>query len=207
MEENVGITMTGDIVGTLRYMSPEQPADIYSLGISLYELLTTEPAFDGETRGTLLKQVAFEEPRHLRQIDRTISRDLETIIHKAIAKDPNERYSSAQQMADDLKAFRLHQPISARPPSIVDRSRKWVFRNQGLVIATALLEPRLGQILAKSHRLCAPCKLNNSFGGCFQHNRLYNSRNSDICNLKAIRLSAISASVLHLQSRFYISRS
>ena len=149
MEDDVGITMTGDIVGTLRYMSPEQAlgkrvaidhrADIYALGVSLYELLTTEPAFDGENRAALLKQIAFQELRRLRQIDRAIPHDLETIIHKAVTKNPDERYFSAQELADDLKSFRDNQPISARPPSIVDRSRKWVFRNQGLVLAIAIV--------------------------------------------------------------------
>ncbi len=147
MEENVGITMTGDIIGTLRYMSPEQAlgkrvvvdhrADIYALGISLYELSITEPAFNGENRATLLKQIAFQEPRRLRQIERSIPRDLETIIHKAIAKNPDERYFSAQELADDLKAFRDNLPITAKPPSIVDRCSKWTFRNQGLVLAIA----------------------------------------------------------------------
>ncbi|HUP80934.1 MAG TPA: tetratricopeptide repeat protein, partial [Pirellula sp.] len=130
-------------------MSPEQAlgkrvtidhrADIYALGVSLYELLTTEPAFDGENRAALLKQIAFQELRRLRQIDRTIPHDLETVIHKAVTKNPDERYFSAQELANDLKAFRNNQPITARPPSIVDRSRKWVFRNQGLVLATGIV--------------------------------------------------------------------
>ena len=132
MEENVGITMTGDLIGTLRYMSPEQAlgkrvvidhrADIYALGISLYELLTTEPAYDGENRATLLKQIAFQELRPLRQIDRTIPHDLETIIHKAVTKNPDERYASAQDLADDLQRFRQHESIRARRATIIQKT-------------------------------------------------------------------------------------
>ncbi len=149
IEEGVGMTMTGDLIGTLRYMSPEQAmgkrvvvdyrTDIYSLGVSLYELLTTQPAFDGENRAAMLKQIAFEEPRKLTQVDPSIPRDLETIVHKAMAKSPDERYASAQELADDLRAFRACQPIMARPPSVIDRFRKYTRRNQGLVATTMIV--------------------------------------------------------------------
>ncbi len=149
IEEGVGMTMTGDLIGTLRYMSPEQAmgkrvvvdyrTDIYSLGVSLYELLTTQPAFDGENRAAMLKQIAFEEPRKLTQVDPSIPRDLETIVHKAMAKSPDERYASAQELADDLRAFRACQPIMAKPPNAVDRLRKFTRRNQGLVTAAMIM--------------------------------------------------------------------
>src|SRR5262249_6479242 len=94
---DAGLTMTGDLMGTLRYMSPEQAmatrlvldhrTDVYSLGASLYELLALEPAFKGEDRPEVLRQVLFEEPRPLRQLDKRIPEDLETIVLKAMEKN------------------------------------------------------------------------------------------------------------------------
>ena len=143
IEADAGMTMTGDIIGTLRYMAPEQAlakrvvidhrADIYSLGATLYELLALEPAFAETDRSELLKQIAFEEPRRLRQIDRRIPAELETIVGKAMAKLPDERYQSAQQLAEDLTAFCEYRPIKARPATIADHVRNWSRRHHALV--------------------------------------------------------------------------
>src|SRR4051794_94916 len=151
---DAGVTMTGDLIGTLRYMAPEQAlanravidhrADVYSLGATLYELLTLEPAFDGADRGRLLRQIAEEEPRAPRKIDRRIPAELETITLKAIAKAPEERYQSAQQLADDLRAFLEDRPIAARPPSLMGRATKWSRRHRGLLAATAAILLVLG---------------------------------------------------------------
>ena len=132
IETDTGMTMTGDIVGTLRYMSPEQAlakrvsvdqrTDIYSLGITLYELLAIKPAFDGQDRQQLLKQIAFEEPRALSKVNRKIPRELETIIIKAIAKNPEERYFTAAELAEDLRLYLEDKPIKARRPSCTQRS-------------------------------------------------------------------------------------
>ena len=98
------MTMTGDLVGTLRYMSPEQAlakrvvidhrCDIYSLGMTLYELIALRPAFGAADRQELLKQIAFDEPIKLRKVNRSIPREFETIVHKAIEKNPQDRYAS-----------------------------------------------------------------------------------------------------------------
>ena len=95
------LTMTGDMMGTLRYMSPEQSlgkptvvdhrTDIYSLGVTLYELLTLQPAFAGEDRQSVLRQIADEEPRPPRRLNRAMPADLETIVLKAVSKSPAER--------------------------------------------------------------------------------------------------------------------
>ena len=113
IEQDAGMTMTGDLLGTLRYMSPEQAlakrvvvdhrTDIYSLGITLYELTTLRPAFAAEDRHVLLRQIAFDEPRKLRQIDSKIPPDLETIVLKAIEKNPGDRFATAKELADDLR--------------------------------------------------------------------------------------------------------
>jgi serine/threonine protein kinase len=103
------LTLTGDLVGTLRYMSPEQAlakrmlvdhrTDIYSLGVTLYELLTLEHAFEGVDREELRRQIAFAEPRPPRRVNKAIPAELETIILKAIAKNPEERFATAQESA------------------------------------------------------------------------------------------------------------
>src|SRR5215469_9752323 len=98
--DQAGLTLSGDLVGTLRYMSPEQAmarrgavdhrTDLYSLGATLYELLTLEPIFNGRDRQELLQQITFEEPRSPRRLNRAISIDLETIVLKAMAKRPED---------------------------------------------------------------------------------------------------------------------
>jgi serine/threonine protein kinase/Flp pilus assembly protein TadD len=142
-----GLTMTGDLVGTLRYMAPEQAlaqrdlvdhrADVYSLGATLYELLTLQPVFSASNREELLRQVAFEEPTSPRRIDRAIPLDLETIVLKAIAKNPAERYATAQAMADDLGRYLEDKPIAATRPTMVQRARRWCGRHRALVWSAA----------------------------------------------------------------------
>src|SRR5262249_13075820 len=135
MHNQGGLTMTGDLVGTLRYMSPEQAlgkrgqvdqrTDIYSLGATLYELLTLQPAFDGQDRGELLRRIAFEEPTPPRGLHKAVPYDLETIVLKAMAKNLDERYATAQELADDLERFLKDEPIQARRPTLAQRARKW----------------------------------------------------------------------------------
>ena len=146
---DVSITQTGDLVGTLRYMSPEQAAghrvpsdhrtDIYSLGATLYELLTLRPIFPGQDRPKLLHQIVHEEPLLLQQIDRRIPLDLETIVLKAIVKNPAERYNTAGEMAADLRRFLEERPILARRPTLIDQTRKWIRRHPAFVRATLVL--------------------------------------------------------------------
>jgi tetratricopeptide (TPR) repeat protein len=148
MQSQAGLTMTGDLVGTLRYMSPEQAlgkralvdqhTDIYSLGVTLYELLTLEPAFAGHNREELLRQIAFEEPRPPRRLNQAVPGELETIVLKALAKDPAERYATAQELADDLERFLRDEPIQARRPTVLQRARKWARRHRA-VVRTVLL--------------------------------------------------------------------
>jgi serine/threonine protein kinase/Flp pilus assembly protein TadD len=143
------LTMTGDLVGTLRYMSPEQAlakrvvvdhrTDIYSLGATLYELLTLEPVFAGSDRQELLRQIAFEEPRVPRRNNRAIPAELETIVLKALQKNPTDRYATAQEMADDLHRFVLGEPIRARRPSMARRVRGWCRRHKQLVSGLGVL--------------------------------------------------------------------
>jgi serine/threonine protein kinase len=143
------LTMTGDLVGTLRYMSPEQAegrsaildhrSDIYSLGITLYELLTLRPAFPASDRQTLVKQITQDEPPAPRKLNKHIPGDLETIVLKAIAKEPRDRYTSARHMADDLRRFGSEEPVRARRPTLLHRLRNWGHRHFDLVATAAVL--------------------------------------------------------------------
>ncbi len=148
-EAGLTLTMTGDVLGTLRYMSPEQAlghrervdhrSDIYSLGVTLYELLTLQPAVGGGDRQEILRRIAFEEPTPPSRINPEIPRDLETILLKAIAKEPESRYATAQELADDLGRFLEHKPIRAKRPSLVRRVAKWSRRHRGVVASAGVL--------------------------------------------------------------------
>ncbi|HZY90173.1 MAG TPA: protein kinase [Gemmataceae bacterium] len=142
------LTLSGDLVGTLRYMSPEQAlaqrvvldhrTDVYSLGATLYELLTLAPAFAGADRQELLRQVAFEEPVAPRRRARSVPRDLETVVLKAMEKCPADRYATAQELADDLRRWLEDRPIRARRPTLARRAVKWSRRHRPLVAAAVV---------------------------------------------------------------------
>ena len=147
IQSDTRLTMTGDLVGTLRYMSPEQAlakrvvvdhrTDVYSLGATLYELLMLAPAFDGTDRQELLRQIAFEEPKPPRRINKAIPGELETVVQKAMEKNPADRYGTAQELADDISRFLEDKPIRARRPPLWLRLQKWGRRHKPLVASLA----------------------------------------------------------------------
>jgi serine/threonine protein kinase len=146
-QANLQITRTGDMLGTMRYMSPEQASgdrvvldhrtDIYSLGITLYELLTLQPAIAGGDPHTVLRRIMDDEPRPPRAIDKHIPLELETIVLKSIAKTPAERYATAAEMADDLQRWLDDQPIRARRPTLLEHAARWSRRHWPLLAAAA----------------------------------------------------------------------
>ncbi len=155
LQDEAGLTMTGDILGTLRYMSPEQAlahrglvdhrTDIYALGVTLYELLTLRPAVAGTDRQELLRRIAQEEPIAPRRIEPGIPRELETILLKAMAKEPANRYATARDLADDLRRFLADRPIRARRPTAWERVVKWARRHPS-VVASALIVSTLALV-------------------------------------------------------------
>jgi hypothetical protein len=148
-QADAGLTQSGDLLGTLRYMSPEQAGgqrvlidhrtDVYSLGATMYELLTLRPMFAGADRQTLLHQILHEEPRPPRSINRAIPEELETIVLKAVAAAPADRYATARDFADDLQRFLRDEPILARRPTLAQRGRKWLRRHPAVPVAAAVL--------------------------------------------------------------------
>jgi WD40 repeat protein/serine/threonine protein kinase len=149
LRSEAGLTMTGDLVGTLRYMSPEQAlakcvavdtrTDVYSLGVTLYELLTLEPAYNGRNREDVLRQIAFEEPRPPSRLNKSVAAELETIVLKAMAKNPEERYATAQELADDLRRYLEDKPIRAKRPTLRQRAVKWARRHKTAVRAALVV--------------------------------------------------------------------
>lgn len=149
VRSSVELTQTGELLGTLRYASPEQilaqrgvidhRSDIYSLGATLYELLTLKPVFEGRGRHELLHQIAHNEPTPPRSLVPTVPVELETIVLKAMAKNPGERYQTAQDLADDLGRFSDDQPIRARRPTLAQRIARWCRRHRGLAASGLVL--------------------------------------------------------------------
>ncbi|MGI9516876.1 MAG: serine/threonine protein kinase, partial [Pirellulaceae bacterium] len=143
IETGAGLTMTGDVMGTLRYMSPEQVlanrvvidhrTDIYSLGATVYELLTLQPIWPGSDKAELIRKISFEEPVQPRKVNASIPDDLETIVLKAISRNPSERYDTAKAMGEDLQRWLDHKPIVARRPTLVHRVSKWTRRNPAVM--------------------------------------------------------------------------
>jgi hypothetical protein len=157
MEGAGDLTHTGDLVGTLRYMAPERfqgegdaRSDVYSLGLTLYELAVLEPAFAETDRARLVHQVLHDDPPRPRDVDPTVPVDLETIIRKAIDKDPSSRYATAAELAEDLRRFLDDQPIRARRVGPLERLWRWGRRNPALATAGGIAVAALVAVAAIS---------------------------------------------------------
>ena len=139
-----GLTHHDSLLGTPRYMSPEQArtgsidgrTDVYSLGATLYELLTLRPPFDGRSAAELIEQIGQDEPAPPSTVDPRVPRDLETIVLKALAKRPVDRYLTAAELAEDLARYLNHEPVKARRISPVGRLWRVARRHPGITGVT-----------------------------------------------------------------------
>jgi eukaryotic-like serine/threonine-protein kinase len=161
------LTSAGDIVGTVNYMAPERfqghtdrMSDVYSLGITLYQLLTLRSAFEDSNRARLMARVRSEVPPRPRKLDPRIPADFDTIVTRAIAKEPADRYATAAELAEDLRRFLGNRPIRARRFSVWEHLWRWCRRNPGLaalasLAAILLLVIALGSWIAWPHLAAA----------------------------------------------------
>ena len=143
--EGDDLSHSHDLVGTMRFMAPERfrgvtdaRGDVYSLGATLYEFLTLKPAFDERDQARLMARITHELPTALRQHDRHIPRDLETLVLKALAKDPKDRFASAGELGDELRRYLESRPIRSRPILASERLWRWSKRNPGMAALNAL---------------------------------------------------------------------
>jgi serine/threonine protein kinase len=160
LADSEDLTHTGDILGTLRYMAPERfrghsdvRSDIYGLGLTLYELLALRPAFEEADRSRLIDMVTRAELPQLLKVDPSIPRDLATVVHKAIACDPSDRYVTAGELAADLTRFLEDRPIHARRLSLAGVAWRWVKQNPAVasllgLVALLLLGITAGSMIA-----------------------------------------------------------
>jgi len=146
MADSDDLTDTGDIVGTLRYMAPERfqgqcdiRSDVYSLGLTLYELVALRPAFEASDRHELIEKVLHQEPERLNRLAPKVPRDVETIIQKAISREPERRYATAAALAEDLRRFLGGHTILGRRSSRAERAWRWCRRNPWVAASLVLL--------------------------------------------------------------------
>jgi WD40 repeat protein len=151
VEDTLALSRTGDLAGTPYYMSPEQASstrspidhrtDIFSLGVTFYEMLTLSLPFEGKTSHDVLKKILSSEPRHPRKMDADVPHDLASICLEAMEKDPEHRYATMGDLAADVRRYLAGQPIHARPISPLTRFTKRVRRNPAIstVIGVALV--------------------------------------------------------------------
>jgi serine/threonine protein kinase len=176
--EDASLTHSGAVVGTARYMSPEQAAgkthlvdhrsDIYALGITLYELLTLQPAFDASGAHEFLRRIEREEPPAPRRVNPQVPADLETIVLKAIAKQRELRYQAVSELAEDLGRFLDGKPTLARRPTWLDRFGRWSQRNAtrlaaaSVVLLVALIVTAVSALLVARERALTSAALQMS---------------------------------------------
>jgi serine/threonine protein kinase len=157
LAEQNAVTATGDIVGTPQYMPPESfegnydiRSEVYALGLTLYELLTLKPAIEGNGTADIIRQATRGVTVRPRKLNPNISQDLETILLKALSHDPEDRYSTAEELRDDLNCFLADRPIAARKTNSVERIIRWSRREPKVAALTITTFVLLGALAAVS---------------------------------------------------------
>lgn len=148
-EDEVGLSMSGEVLGTYHYMSPEQTecvpgnldrrTDVFSLGVVLYQMLSGQLPFTGLTGVQIVRCIQETDPIDVRVLNPEVPRDLETICARALEKSPTRRYASAGEFAADLRRFLSHQAIHARPPSAGENAMRWITRRRRTIAIGAFL--------------------------------------------------------------------
>ncbi|MDA8745514.1 protein kinase [Rubripirellula amarantea] len=149
IQSDVSLTGSRDVVGTIRYMSPEQACgdsaivdgrtDIYSLAATLYELLTLRAAHDSDDAATILRQMDEDSHTSMRHLRPDLPRDLETVVAKAMARKRDDRYETASHFADDLRRVLTGEPTIARPPTAMDKLVRLAANHRSAVMTTLLI--------------------------------------------------------------------
>jgi hypothetical protein len=142
--EAEGLTHSGDLLGTLQYMAPEQfegsydvRSEVYALGLTLYEVLVLRAAFAGKTRSELMERIRTQRPEPLRRLCPEVPEDLVVVVEKAMAREPNDRYRDAHELEQDLQAFLEDRPIQARRHSAPALVLRWCRRNRAMAALAA----------------------------------------------------------------------
>jgi WD40 repeat protein len=156
------LTHTGDVLGTLRYVPPEAfdgqsdaRSDVDSLRLTLYEMAALRPAFDEKDRNKLIKQVTTTVPTPLRKVRRALPRDLETIVAKAIDREPGRRYQTAAELRDDLQRFLDDEPITARRQTAAGAAWRWARHHKAMAALVATIGLVLAAVAVASSVLAA----------------------------------------------------
>ncbi|MEZ6139201.1 MAG: serine/threonine-protein kinase [Zavarzinella sp.] len=206
------LTNPGDAIGTIAYMAPEQfdgqagpGADIYGLGLIVYELATLQPAFQDELKVRLIEKIRHTEPTPPRIIDRSIPKDLETIILKAIAKTPPLRYQRAGELADDLQRFLEGRTIHAKRANLVQQLHRWCLRNRVVAALLLIVFSLLLALLAGATVSLSTLRANNT-QITEQSSQLQQSlnRTNDLNNSlrKSLRTNLLLVAKLEAESKF-----
>lgn len=206
-QTDASLTRTGDVVGTMKYMSPEQArgesaivdgrTDIFSLGVTMYEMLCLEPTFEGGNAPAVLRRIDGHDAPLLCTVRSDIPRDLETVIAKAMAKTRDGRYETAARFAADLQRVLLGEPTVARPPTLLDHVSHWADKHRNSVVVSICIGVLALLGLATSTAMIASAKNASDAAKSESHASMIKWKDSEAESRAAVdRLGAQTAELL-----------